>query len=135
MTSSVDSELAEQSFPLSFAQERLWLLQQIEPDCVAYHVPLGIRLIGPLNLPALEKSLSELVRRHEVLRAVVLQTEGTPCQVIRPPHDVHLDVVDVSAESDRDKENVLRRLATREVQKSFNLSEGPSISRSLVQGQ
>src|ERR1041384_2034751 len=81
--------------PLSFAQQRLWFVQRLEPGNVAYNMPLSVRLSGSLNVPTLERSLSEVVRRHEVLRTTFADLDGEPVQLISPPHYVNLDVVDL----------------------------------------
>ncbi len=70
--------------PLSFAQERLWFLDQLEPDSPAYNMPVAVRLRGPLDAAVLEQSLNEIVRRHEVLRATFIDVAGQPEQVIAP---------------------------------------------------
>src|SRR5260221_293022 len=74
---------AVQSGPaaLSFAQERLWFLHQVEPRNPAYNLPGAVDLVGHLNLPALQSALNEIVRRHEVLRTTFRQAGGRPCQM------------------------------------------------------
>src|SRR5262245_50643595 len=68
------------SSALSFAQQRLWFLAQLEPESSAYNIPAAYRLSGPLNVPALEQSLSEIVRRHETLRTTFAAVDGQPFQ-------------------------------------------------------
>src|SRR5438874_7820858 len=68
--------------PLSFAQQRLWILDQIAQNSPLYNMPFAINLRGTLNVDALEQSLNEIVRRHESLRASFIQEDGTPVQVI-----------------------------------------------------
>jgi amino acid adenylation domain-containing protein len=70
--------------PVSFAQQRLWFLEQFTPGNVAYNVPLALRLAGPLDAPALEAALNEIVRRHASLRTRFLVQNGVPVQVVRP---------------------------------------------------
>ncbi|HET9228951.1 MAG TPA: condensation domain-containing protein, partial [Thermoanaerobaculia bacterium] len=78
--------------PLSFAQERLWFLDQFDPGNPAYLIPSSIRLRGKLDVPALERALTEVVRRHEVLRATFHEEDGRPVQRISPPAPVHLEI-------------------------------------------
>src|SRR5450432_2407931 len=71
-------------FPVSFAQQRLLFLHQLDPGSTSYNVPWSIRITGPLNVGALELSLSEIVRRHEVLRTTFDVVEGRPVQIVSP---------------------------------------------------
>ncbi|HVG10758.1 MAG TPA: amino acid adenylation domain-containing protein, partial [Thermoanaerobaculia bacterium] len=80
--------------PLSFAQERLWFLDRLDPDNSAYVIPSSLRLKGKLDVPALERALTEVVRRHEVLRATFHEDGGRPVQRIAPPAPVRLPVVE-----------------------------------------
>src|ERR1044072_2436116 len=75
--------------PLSFAQQRLWFLHQLEPGNTAYHLPLYYRLDGPLDIKAFERSLNEIVRRHEMLRTVFREKNGTAVQIVLP--SLHID--------------------------------------------
>src|SRR4051794_15281750 len=79
-TRAIPSRPAGVRVPLSFAQRRLWFFDQLDPGNAAYIICEGIRLIGPLDLDALERSLTEIVRRHEVLRTVYILDDGEPYQ-------------------------------------------------------
>src|SRR6185436_17403546 len=81
----------EGELPLSFAQQRLWFLNQLEPGSTAYNIPIGIRLKGKLDVEGLEEALKEIVRRHETLRTVFSSVEGRPVQVIKEEGDVRLE--------------------------------------------
>src|SRR5262245_9554085 len=72
------------ALPLSFAQQRLWFLHQLEPGSAYYNIPAAIRLTGRLDVAALEQTLNELMRRHEALRTTFPTVEGRPVQVIAP---------------------------------------------------
>ena len=72
------------AFPLSFAQRRLWFLQQLEPSSAAYNVPFASRLSGRLDASALERALNEIVRRHEILRTTFELLDEEPAQVVAP---------------------------------------------------
>ncbi len=85
-----------QMLPLSFAQERLWLLDQLDPGSSAYNIPLVYRIKGALNIQALEHSLNEVVRRHEILRTNFVMVDGQPRQKINPVQPIPLLVIDVS---------------------------------------
>src|SRR5438270_4031684 len=68
-------------FPLSFTQQRFWILDRLEPNSAAYNIPIPLHLSGTLNIEALEQALSEVVRRHEVLRATFELDNGSPAQI------------------------------------------------------
>ena len=72
-------------YPLSFAQQRLWFLQELEPDSAAYNIPRAFRIRGALDVKALEQTLSEIVRRHEILRTTFRVVNGQPVQVVSEP--------------------------------------------------
>src|SRR5439155_11735214 len=99
----------EGTLPLSFAQQRLWFLDQFEPGSPAYNIPIARRLIGPLDAAALEASLTELVRRHEALRTTFSAIDGVPCQVIHAPSALTLPVVDLTAVADGEREAETQR--------------------------
>src|SRR5690242_8661577 len=81
--------------PLSFAQERLWFLYQLDPESTAYNVCYPLRITGGLNVPALTQSLSEAVRRHESLRTTFAAVEGKPVQIAGPARNVVVPIVDL----------------------------------------
>ncbi|HEX3129736.1 MAG TPA: amino acid adenylation domain-containing protein, partial [Thermoanaerobaculia bacterium] len=111
--------------PLSFTQQRLWFLHQLDPED-AYHVPGALRLRGPVREDVLERTLAEIVRRHEALRTV-FRTEGrTPVQVVLPPSGFHLPVVDVPDEREA------RRLLEQEAHRPFDLETGPLVRALLL---
>src|ERR1700741_1738661 len=111
--------------PLSFAQQRLWFVQRLEPNNVAYNMPLSVRLSGSLNVATLERSLSEVVRRHEVLRTIFADLDGEPVQVISPPQLVKLDVIDLRGLSKTAQADELARQRRHEVETRFDLAAGP----------
>src|SRR5215207_2654884 len=85
-------------FPASFAQQRLWFLDQLEPNTALYNVPVATHLSGRLDLPAMERALGEIVARHEVLRGTFAVREGQLMQVVGPPPDrLELPVVELGA--------------------------------------
>ena len=110
-------------YPLSFAQERLWFLAQLEPDSPAYNRPLALRLTGSLNLSLLEQALNEIVRRHEVLRATFSTVDGRPLQQIRPAQPIHSSIVDLSELPASEREQKANRLLALSVERPFDLTE------------
>jgi amino acid adenylation domain-containing protein/FkbH-like protein len=116
----------DRPLPLSFPQQRLWFLDQLEPGNPLYNVSYITRMKGPLNLEALEKSLNEIVRRHESLRTSFPTLNDQPVQVIARQAEVNLAFTDVSHLPTLERcEAEARRLATEEIQRPFNLATGP----------
>ncbi|MBV9124651.1 MAG: amino acid adenylation domain-containing protein, partial [Planctomycetes bacterium] len=111
--------------PLSFAQQRLWFLDQLEPGHPFYNIPAALRLTGALDVTALERSLAEIVRRHEVLRTTFAVEDGRPVQAIAPELTLSLPVVDLSGLPAAECESEVRRLAWEEAQRPFDLTRGP----------
>ena len=118
--------------PLSFAQQRLWFLDQLEPGSPFYNIPVALRIRGELNLEALQKTLSEIVRRHEVLRTTFKNVEGKPVVVIHEPAPVEIPVQDLSRLPDEEREQQARRLAREEARTPFDLEEGPLFRTRLL---
>jgi len=116
---------AETSFPLSYAQRRLWFLDQLQPHSAVYNVPLGYDITGPLDVTALQRALTEVVRRHEILRTAFRAADGTPRQVVLPPVPVPIPVVDVTPDE-------AEALARVEAGASFDLVAGQVIRARLL---
>ncbi|HEY0172360.1 MAG TPA: amino acid adenylation domain-containing protein [Pyrinomonadaceae bacterium] len=120
-----EREAGRERWPLSFAQQRLWVLNQLEPAQPAYNVPAAARMRGELNLPALERTLTEVVRRHEVLRTTFQVFDGEPAQVVTPPARVGLAVEDVSGLPAAAREGAALRAVEAEALRPFDLERGP----------
>ncbi|HEY6549033.1 MAG TPA: amino acid adenylation domain-containing protein, partial [Vicinamibacteria bacterium] len=118
--------------PLSFAQQRLWFLDRLEPGSSAYNVPVALRMRGPLAVAALAASFREIVRRHESLRTTFAEAGGQPVQVIAPALDLPLPVVDLEGLPREAREGELARLAGWDAQRSFNLAAGPLVRLLLL---
>jgi pristinamycin I synthase-3/4 len=118
--------------PLSFAQQRLWFIEQLEPGSTAYHMPSALRLRGPLDPRVLERALGEVVRRHEALRTTFGDTEGVPFQVVHPAGAVRLEVTDLSRQAPAERAADARRLVREEAQRPFDLRAGPLLRTRLL---
>ncbi len=118
--------------PLSFAQQRLWLIDQLEPGSPLYNVPAALRVEGPLDAAVLSRCLGEVVRRHEALRTVFATREGAPVQVIRPALPFLLPVVDLKALPEGAREERARTLAAAEAGRPFDLARGPLLRGLLL---
>jgi amino acid adenylation domain-containing protein len=118
--------------PLSFAQQRLWFLDQLEPDSSAYNRPVFIRLIGSLDLPALEQSLNRIVDRHEALRTTFPAVDGQPVQVISGSLTLTLAVEDLSDRPEGERQAEAARLAVEAAQGRFDLAQGPLVRVALL---
>ncbi|MEU0032366.1 condensation domain-containing protein, partial [Streptomyces sp. NPDC006335] len=117
--------------PLSFAQQRLWFLDQLEPGSADYNVPMHLRLDRDIDVAALRAALTAVVARHEVLRTrLVAGSDGVAYQVIDPPGPVPLPVVDVSATVD--PVTVTRQLVAAEAAEPFDLTAGPVLRACLI---
>ena len=117
--------VAEDPIPLSFAQERLWFLDQLEPGSAAYNIPTATLIEGNLDVVAMEKALNEVIKRHEALRTTVTVAKGQPAQVICPELWLTLPVVDLSVFTEYESEAEARRLIVEYAQQPFDLSGGP----------
>jgi amino acid adenylation domain-containing protein/FkbH-like protein len=124
----------EKPLPLSFSQQRLWFLDQLEPGNPMYNVAYVTRMSGPVNAQALEDSLNEIVRRHESLRTTFQSLDDQPVQVIAPKLRLKLRVLDASHLASLEEcENEARKLATAEMQQPFDLTAGPLLRPVLIQ--
>jgi amino acid adenylation domain-containing protein len=115
----------EERLPLSFAQQRLWFLNQLVPDNPFYNSPHGVLVNAKLDLKALESAINEIVRRHEVLRTKFEVEAGVPVQVIDEWSPQQLDVQDLTTLPSEVREEEVRRIATEEAEAGFDLSRGP----------
>jgi amino acid adenylation domain-containing protein len=122
-----------ESIPLSFAQERLWFINQLEGASATYNMPAALRLNGDLNLKAFERALAEIVRRHEALRTSFLTVNGTPSKVIHPSAEMKVAVVDLQHLSDSEREQILAQQIEQAAITPFDLEIAPLIRWSLIQ--
>ena len=110
--------------PLSYAQERLWFLDQLGLVGPAYNMTMHLRLEGRLDVPALQRSFNELTRRHESLRTRFPAVAGSPAQVIDPPDSLPIETIDLSALPQHEKDTRVQHLSREEAQYAFNLAVG-----------
>jgi len=121
------------SFPTSFAQQRLWFLDQFEPDSPFYNIPTAVRIHGPLDIPALQDTIDEIVYRHESLRTTFDTKNGDPVQVIHPEMTCPLEIIDLRALDAEKREAEALRLANNEARTPFSLKKGPLFRSRLLQ--
>jgi amino acid adenylation domain-containing protein len=117
--------------PLSFAQQRLWVLDRLHPNC-AQNISAGIRLTGSLDIDALEKALSQVSSRHEILRSAFCMEGGEPKQLVLPRAGIPLKVMDLSGNPQSQREINAARSSTEESEKPFALGQGPLVRALLV---
>jgi amino acid adenylation domain-containing protein len=111
--------------PLSFAQQRLWFIEQLEPGTHTYNVGRAVRLRGRLDVVALRRSLSAVVERHEALRTSFSAVDGMPVQVIAPATPLPLPIADLTGFPDAEREAQAQRLAEEEIRRHFDLTRAP----------
>ncbi|MES1243430.1 MAG: amino acid adenylation domain-containing protein [Acidobacteriota bacterium] len=119
--------------PLSFAQQRLWFLDQLDPGSAAYNVPGAVRLSGRLDAEALRRSFEGVVRRHEALRTVFPAVDGQPFQAIAPAAALRMPVVDLSGLPASRRDAEARRQAGEEAGRPFDLAAGPLLRVMLLE--
>ncbi|MEG3972562.1 amino acid adenylation domain-containing protein, partial [Microcoleus sp. T2B6] len=119
--------------PLSFAQARLWFLDQLQPESAFYNIPLALRLFGQLNIVTLERAIQEIIQRHEVLHTNFTTLEGQPVQVIASSIDCQLQVVNLLHIRETEREIEAQRLAKVEANRPFNLEQEPLVRGTVLQ--
>jgi amino acid adenylation domain-containing protein len=122
-----------QPIPLSYAQERLWFLDQLLPGNTLYNINSTYPIHEPVDAAILESSLNEIVRRHESLRTTFRSVNGEPYQIVSPSYWLPLRYVDLRPVPDAQREQAATRLAAEESQRPFDLARGPLVRATLVQ--
>jgi amino acid adenylation domain-containing protein/non-ribosomal peptide synthase protein (TIGR01720 family) len=118
--------------PLSFAQQRLWFLHELEPGNIAYNMPAALFLDDCTNVATLDQTVGEIVRRHEILRTTFPSQDGKPYQRIAPAEEQTLPLVDLSGLDEPLLETYVKKLARLESQRPFNLQRGPLSRATLI---
>ncbi|HSE18776.1 MAG TPA: amino acid adenylation domain-containing protein [Pyrinomonadaceae bacterium] len=122
----------EGELPLSHSQQRMWFFEQLASGSGAFHIALGLRLKGHLNVTALEQTFGEIMRRHEGLRTVFPAVNDQPVQIIQPPTQFHLLIADLSRLEAAEAEWQANRLAQEETLRRFDLDVGPLVRPTLL---
>jgi amino acid adenylation domain-containing protein len=122
----------EGQLPLSFAQQRLWFLDQLEPGGTAYNIPVAIQLSGAVSIEALGNSLGEIMRRHEALRTTFHIQEGEPVQIIEPAMPFYLPLTELNGLSSEIQEIAARQLIYQEALRPFNLAQEPLLRATVL---
>ncbi len=123
------------AFPLSFAQLRLWFLDQFEPNSSIYNIPQALRLRGPVSLEILQKALELLTVRHETLRTTFVTIDGEPQQVIAEAGLITIPLIDLQGPGEAERETEVLRLANIEAHRPFDLTRGPLLRVILLRLQ
>ncbi|HEY2738691.1 MAG TPA: condensation domain-containing protein, partial [Thermoanaerobaculia bacterium] len=121
----IERRSRELELPLSFAQQRLWFIDQLEPGSALYNVPIALRVSGELSVELLERALSEVVRRHEALRTVFTTAGGRARQVILPPVGFSISLVDLTDLAPEPRQPALDSALAVEAARPFDLARGP----------
>jgi amino acid adenylation domain-containing protein/FkbM family methyltransferase len=122
----------EGALPLSFEQQRLWFLDQLMPGNPFYNLPVAYRIIGALDMAALEAGINHIVERHEVLRTVFTTRDDLPAQIILPHAPFALEFVRLDSAGEADGGETLNRLVQEEAQRPFDLTRGPLLRAKLI---
>jgi amino acid adenylation domain-containing protein len=121
-----------EELPLSYAQQRLWFLDQLEPNSAIYNIPLTLRLVGNLNRAALEQSFQEIIDRHEALRTNFITVDGKPSQIIQTQINWTVSIVECEHLPPSEQEIATQQLAQKQAIQPFDLAEGALIRATLI---
>jgi amino acid adenylation domain-containing protein len=122
----------DQSICLSFSQERLWFLYQLEPQNISYNIFIGARFKGEIRVDLLEASLAEIIQRHESLRTTFVELDGQPIQLISPTPQLEFHVEDFQSISPKGRLDRAHEWIVQEIQRPFDLSKGPLFRAALA---
>jgi amino acid adenylation domain-containing protein len=131
-TMPIFSESTLNEYPVSFSQERFWFLEQFQPNNPAYKVTYAFQLVGPLNIAALEQSITEIVRRHESLRTTFHESRGALFQRICEQWSFHLNVINEQQDKSVDLQTNVQKLLEQECRRPFDLSTNLLLRASLL---
>jgi amino acid adenylation domain-containing protein/non-ribosomal peptide synthase protein (TIGR01720 family) len=131
-TSPIVPRAENTELPLSFAQQRLWFLDQLQPNSSFYNIPVGLHILGTLNQVALELSLSEIIHRHEALRTNFIAADGQPTQIIQQQANWTVNFVQLQHLPNSEKEIATQQLAQQQATQAFDLEQGALVRATLV---
>src|SRR6476620_7322232 len=117
--------------PLSFAQQRLWFLDQLEPGSASYNISRAVRLKGQLDFQALQQALNSIIERHESLRTNFVSIDDEPVQIIAPSRAIEIQLVDLGGLHENNREAEARRLASEAARCAFNLAQDDLLRATL----
>lgn len=120
------------NLPLSFAQEGLWFIHQLNPNQPLYNAPAALRLTGSLNIPAFEQSLNKILERHEALRTSFTLAQGKPVQVITTDISLNIPLINLEDLPETEKEAQVLKLADQEAKLPFDLAQAPLLRVTLL---
>ncbi|MCP3705300.1 MAG: hypothetical protein GY954_20540, partial [Alteromonas sp.] len=121
------------SYPMSFAQQRLWFMDQLSPGNLFYNFEWAIPLQGPIDLAVLKHAVNEVVKRHDILRTVFKVIDGEPRQIVIPELTIDIPLLDLSTVPAAKREQEKLRLSREMAQQPFDLEQGPLLRISLLQ--
>ncbi len=130
--SAIGRRSPESIIPLTFAQEQIWLHAQLALGTPLYNEPFTVHRKGRLDVAALERSFTEIVRRHEAWRTTFPMRDGQPVQMVHPPFEIKLPVVDLRGLPESERTSAALRLATEDARQPFDLAKGPLVRAHLV---
>ncbi|MBV6623053.1 MAG: amino acid adenylation domain-containing protein [Rivularia sp. (in: Bacteria)] len=131
-SNSLEKIESAEFYPLSFAQQRLWFLNKLEPGNRAYNISLAVNLKGELDVVVLEQSINEIIRRHEALRTTFTTVNGQPLQVIASCLKLSLPVIDYQKNIDLQGDSAIVQLLTEQSQQPFDLTQGPLLRAKVL---
>jgi amino acid adenylation domain-containing protein/non-ribosomal peptide synthase protein (TIGR01720 family) len=130
--SSIERVPRQGKLPISFAQQRQWFLSQLEPESPFYNIPAAVQISGALDISILQRSLNEIIRRHEVLRTTFQTIEGQPVAQVSSATELELPLCDLSTLSSSEQEIQVRQLAQQEARQPFFLDRSPLLRVKLL---
>ena len=131
-TTNIKPVPRSQTLPLSFAQQRLWFMEQLQPGSPAYNIPTGVKISGDLDIDCLEKSLNEIIRRHEVLRTNFETEAGQPIQVIKSERKISLTIHNLQQLDSDTQEAKIQELSRQETLQPFDLEQDLLLRVTLI---
>lgn len=128
----ITPEPRDGALPLSFAQQRLWFLDQLYPGDASYNIPTALRLEGPLDVERMRRAFGEVVRRHQALRTAFVASDGEPTQIVHPATEWALPVIDLSSLKAAPRKAEVQRLGAEDARLSFDLAAGKPLRTTLL---